>query len=68
MRRCSWWLTLWLQLCLHLQLILRVRVPDSHSDVPLGEKYGANVEACAELVRDDGSPQSSQLRVCWTWP
>lgn len=32
------------------QLVLRVRVPDSHSDVPLGEKYGANVEACADLV------------------
>ncbi|CAM9285136.1 unnamed protein product [Ectocarpus fasciculatus] len=33
-----------------VQLVLRLRVPDSHSDCPLGEKYGATEEACGELV------------------
>lgn len=40
-----------------VQLVLRLRVPDSHSDCPLGEKYGAAEEACGELVR----PETSQL-------
>lgn len=34
-----------------VQIVLRLRVPDSHSDCPLGEKYGAVEEACSELVR-----------------
>ncbi|CAN0177020.1 unnamed protein product, partial [Ectocarpus sp. 4 AP-2014] len=33
-----------------VQLVLRLRVPDSHSDCPLGEKYGAAEEACSELI------------------
>lgn len=32
------------------ELVLRLRVPDEHSDVPLGEKYGAQPEACAALL------------------
>ena len=39
-----------------VQIVLRLRVPDSHSDCPLGEKYGAAEEACSELVR---------ARSCW---
>lgn len=35
----------------NVQVVLRLRVPDSHSDCPLGEKYGAAEEACSELVR-----------------
>lgn len=35
-------------------MVLRLRVPDSHSDCPLGEKYGAAEEACSELVRASG--------------
>lgn len=38
-----------------VQLVLRLRVPDSHSDCPLGEKYGAAEEACSELVRGEAS-------------
>lgn len=36
-----------------VQIVLRLRVPDSHSDCPLGEKYGAAEEACSELVRPE---------------
>lgn len=35
-----------------LQIVLRLRVPDSHSDCPLGEKYGAAEEACSHLVSE----------------
>lgn len=35
----------------NVQIVLRLRVPDSHSDCPLGEKYGAAEEACSGLVR-----------------
>lgn len=31
-------------------MVLRLRVPDAHSDCPLGEKYGAAEEVCGELV------------------
>eukprot|EP00903_Cladosiphon_okamuranus_P015933 g14717.t2 len=34
----------------NVQIVLRLRVPDSHSDCPLGEKYGAAEEACSELI------------------
>lgn len=34
----------------HVELVLRVKVPDAHSDCPLGEKYGAIEEICSELV------------------
>ncbi|CAM9516013.1 unnamed protein product, partial [Hapterophycus canaliculatus] len=33
-----------------VQMVLRLRVPDSYSDCPLGEKYGAAEEACSELI------------------
>lgn len=35
-----------------VQMVLRLRVPDSHSDCPLGEKYGAAEEVCSQLVRE----------------
>lgn len=34
-----------------VQIVLRLRVPDDHSDYPLGEKYGAADESCSHLVR-----------------
>eukprot|EP00752_Nemacystus_decipiens_P012685 g11238.t1 len=34
----------------NVQVVLRLRVPDSHSDCPLGEKFGAAEEACSELI------------------
>jgi len=34
-----------------VQLVLRLRVPDSHSDLPLGEKFGANIELCPDLIQ-----------------
>lgn len=33
-----------------VQMVLRLRVPDAHSDCPLGEKYGAVEGMCSELV------------------
>ncbi len=33
-----------------VQMVLRLRVPDSHSDCPLGEKYGAAPKDCSQLV------------------
>lgn len=33
-----------------VEMVLRLRVPDAHSDCPLGEKYGAVEEACGALV------------------
>ncbi|CAM9710660.1 unnamed protein product [Scytosiphon promiscuus] len=33
-----------------VQMVLRLRVPDSYSDCPLGEKYGAAEAACSELI------------------
>ncbi|CAM9378845.1 unnamed protein product [Pylaiella littoralis] len=33
-----------------VQMVLRLRVPDSHSDCPLGEKYGAAEEVCSQLI------------------
>lgn len=35
-----------------VQLVLRVKVPDAHSECPLGEKYGAVEEICGELVSE----------------
>lgn len=31
-------------------MVLRVKVPDAHSDCPLGEKFGAVEEICSQLV------------------
>lgn len=33
-----------------VQVVLRLRVPDDHSNCPLGEKYGAIPEDCSGLV------------------
>jgi ornithine decarboxylase len=36
--------------CPPVNLVLRIRVPDLHSDCPLGEKFGASITHCGALL------------------